>query len=37
MIGDLLEIKVNDGKIEEKIKYVVDNFEKEIGVSDIFT
>ena len=33
----LVEIQVNGGKIDEKIKFAVDHFEKEIGVSDVFT
>jgi large subunit ribosomal protein L3e len=32
----LVEIQVNGGKVEEKVKFATDNFEKEIKVSDVF-
>jgi large subunit ribosomal protein L3e len=33
----LVEIQVNGGTVEEKVKFAVDHFEKEVGVSDVFT
>lgn len=33
----LVEIQVNGGKVEEKIQWAKDNFEKEIRVGDVFT
>ena len=32
----LVEIQVNGGEVEDKVKFATDNFEKEIKVSDVF-